>query len=65
MKCTNKDCPGRAEWNVDKQIYICPECGLEQMPKPVKRRCFCGHEYTEITWFIPSGCPKCNRSFVD
>lgn len=45
--------------------YLC-ECGYEYEEKPHKRKCFsCGETYLEYTFFDPSGCNRCHKSFVD
>jgi hypothetical protein len=41
-------------------------CGHIGEIKPKTAYCFsCGKPYTQYTWFDPSGCPYCHRSFVD
>lgn len=46
--------------------FECTDCGYIEKVVPIKKRCiYCGNEYLEYTWFYPSGCSKCKRSFVD
>lgn len=46
--------------------YVCTSCGHVEQTTPHEARCWnCGGTYTEWTWFDPSGCPHCYRSFVD
>ena len=46
--------------------FHCPECNHEELAKSKDRNCFrCGTLYKEYTWFDPSGCVACNKSFVD
>lgn len=52
-------------YNYEFKSLICPDCGHVMKVEPVKRRCRCGHVYKEYTWFDPSGCSKCHRSFID
>ena len=34
--------------------------------RPFEASCFwCGGKYQKVNWHTPSGCPHCNRSFVE
>ena len=46
--------------------FVCPKCGYKTTMEPVETKCFsCGKEYTKWTWFDPSSCQHCRKSFVD
>ena len=63
--CDNCEKP-TSIYNYKDKKMVCSECGHEQDVKPYKTKCFsCGEPYLEYTWFDPSGCDKCNRSFID
>lgn len=55
----------RFPYNYKEKGYQCPICEYIVKVLPIRRRCRCGHEYDEYTWFDPSGCPSCKRSFVE
>lgn len=55
-----------SEWNISITSYICKDCGYVEKVEPKKRSCiYCGQMYNELTWFSPSGCSNCGKSFVD
>ena len=57
-----------AEYDREFKQYICknPDCKHVEVLEGVYKRCWrCGNEYIEYTWFHPSGCSKCDTSFVD
>jgi hypothetical protein len=61
-------CQGQAVYDFDQHLFRCRNaaCGAEEPVTPRLRRCIrCGHPYTEYTWFQPSGCPNCGKTFVD
>ena len=48
-----------------QQKMICP-CGYHEILKGKEKICRrCANSYIEYTWFDPSGCKNCGRSFVD
>ena len=54
------------KYDYEKKQFECEECGYKHEVKPVTRYCCrCLNVYTEYTWFDPSGCPHCHRTFVD
>jgi predicted RNA-binding Zn-ribbon protein involved in translation (DUF1610 family) len=56
----------KTTYNPIGKFFDCPDCGYIEKATPINRKCFsCGKEYTEFTWFSPSSCPNCNKSFVD
>lgn len=64
------DCTGKETENVsydlDNKIIRCNDCGTEYKQEPHKDTCYrCRREYKKYAWWVPSGCPHCNRSFVD
>jgi hypothetical protein len=54
-----------AEYNYKEHKYVCKKCGHEEEIKPRKCICSCGECYLKYTWFDPSGCSRCKKSFVD
>lgn len=47
-------------------VVKCLKCGAEQTIQATPKHCFsCGAFYWEILWCLPSGCHRCNRTFVD
>ena len=55
----------KLKYDYTNKKYICSDCGYKEIIKPEKIRCSCGKVYDKYTWFDPSGCPKCNLSFID
>lgn len=56
-----------AEYDYDQKAFVCQDqqCGHKERVQGRKERCFkCRAEYTEYTWFDPSGCSHCRKSFV-
>lgn len=50
----------------NKYYEVCDNCKYEEVIIPTKRKCFnCNGDYDEITPFIPSSCPHCNRTYLD
>lgn len=46
--------------------FVCTKCGYTTIVEPTETRCIsCGKKYTEYTWFDPSGCQYCGKSFVE
>jgi DNA-directed RNA polymerase subunit RPC12/RpoP len=53
-------------YDYQNKKYTCGHCGDEWIMSPVEKKCFnCGKTYTYYSWFDPSSCPHCSRSFVD
>lgn len=47
-------------------VYKCTNCDYLEKIQGEKSSCVrCGETYYEYTWFDPSGCPRCHKSFVD
>lgn len=61
QKCKKWD----ADYDYKTKEMVCNSCGHREKIIPTKNRCHCGYTYLEYTWFDPSGCPKCRRSFVE
>lgn len=61
------ECKGSyAYYNFKDKEMICTECHHIRPINGEEKRCSkCRNVYTEFTWFDPSSCPNCNRSFVD
>jgi primosomal protein N' len=64
-KCPH--CNVDTHYDSGKHQEVCEKCEWRGEPlTPHKERCFnCGVEYMEFSWFDPSGCNKCFRSFVE
>ena len=61
-ECKHED----IKYDYNEKKYICQECGYEKKVEPKVSKCYrCGTVYTEYTWFDPSSCKHCKRSFVD
>jgi protein-arginine kinase activator protein McsA len=64
---------GSTEWNLDDSqlkygiaYKVCNQCGHKQQLEVNKEKCYgCGRVYYALTWYKPSGCSYCHRSFVD
>lgn len=55
-----------ARYNFAAKTFDCDACRTRQQVIPARRTCpRCGYEYKEYTWFDPSGCVRCHKSFVD
>ena len=55
----------KLNYDYKNKTFICSNCGYTKVIKPEKSTCSCGKVYEKYTWFDPSGCSKCNQSFVD
>lgn len=69
-KGNTPDKVGNVNFNIrvdtERNIGVCEDCGKEYEIEPRVSVCFrCGKRYKKYTWYIPSGCPHCNISFVD
>lgn len=61
-------CHSQAVYDFEEHLFRCRDaaCGAEERVTPRIHRCTrCGHHYLEYTWFQPSGCEKCGKSFVE
>jgi len=63
-------CPNCGKESLDyifsDKKYECKECGYNENVTPFITTCpKCGNTITKYTWFDPSYCKKCNKSFVD
>ena len=59
-------CGEEAEYDYADKLFRCTVCNFKNKTISRPQKCFsCGKPYTEHTWFDPSGCPHCHRSFVD
>jgi hypothetical protein len=54
-----------ARYIYSEKQYECTQCGNVEKVIPKIKKCVCGHEFIYFTWFDPSGCGYCSRSFVD
>lgn len=64
MRCPN--CNKIMKYNQEQKKCLCKACGVKIAVRPNEETCdCCGQEYLKYTWFDPSGCEKCYRSFVD
>jgi ribosomal protein S27E len=55
-----------AQYDSSIKVLKCGVCKLTKTIEPKKANCCsCGKEYVEFTWFDPSGCRNCHKSFVD
>lgn len=56
----------RATYDSLTKTLHCGVCGLTKLLEPKKDKCCsCGAPYLAFTWFDPSGCRNCHKSFVD
>lgn len=52
-------------YDLKNEKITCDDCGTIYDEKPRTGSCFkCGAKYKKYTWYSPSGCRKCNKSFV-
>ena len=52
-------------YDLENETITCKDCGTAYSQKPHIGYCpICGTEYKKYTWYIPSGCRECNKSFV-
>ena len=52
-------------YDLKHKTITCNDCGSVYNVEPGKDRCVrCGAEYQKYAWWVPSGCPKCPKSFV-
>jgi len=57
-----------AKYDYDNKCYICtnPECKFVEKLSKRKHQCeSCWKEFEYWTWFDPSNCPHCYRSFIE
>jgi hypothetical protein len=53
-------------YNYDKHAFVCSNCGNEEVMLPKQKHCIsCGTQYIMYTFFDPSGCNCCHKSFVE
>jgi hypothetical protein len=53
-------------YDYDKKLFICNSCGHIVYVRWQLKKCWnCGQYYTYYTFFDPSGCHRCGKSFVD
>ncbi len=60
-------CGGKAvTYDHMTHAYVCPDCGdVEALSMKYNTCPRCGALVAYYTWFDPSGCSQCGRSFVD
>lgn len=65
---------GSTQFSVDDSLLqskglcykVCNVCGKRHLADVYKDRCFhCRKEYNAVSWFLPSGCSFCHKTFVD
>ena len=55
-----------AVYNYSEKSFDCHGCRFRNKIVPALRTCpSCGFHYREYTWFDPSRCSNCHKSFVD
>lgn len=55
-----------AEYNYKDKSFKCTACGhVEPVVSRIAHCPYCGKQYVEYTWYDPSSCKYCNRTFVD
>jgi len=54
------------EYDYKNHEMICKKCGhIEKIEPKQAVCCHCSQPHIQWTWFHPSGCDKCGKSFVD
>lgn len=54
------------KYNYSEKHFECDACGFKRPILSKQQKCFsCDTTYTEYTWFDPSRCRVCHKSFVD
>ena len=60
------NCEGDSVYDYETKKFTCKYCGYEFQVTKKKDICpWCGDEYDSYTWFDPSSCLRCRRSFIE
>ena len=54
------------QYDLENETITCKDCRTVYNVKPHIGKCWnCGATFKKYAWWVPSGCNKCYRSFVD